>query len=44
VFESVKGSIQVNLPATAEIELAWRGYMVSHVIDADKFVALVDAP
>lgn len=44
VFESIKGSIQVNLPATAEIELAWRGYMVSHVIDADKFVALVDAP
>jgi len=26
------------------VEIAWRGYMVSHVIDADKFVALVDAP
>lgn len=44
VFEQVKGAISVNLPATAEIEIAWRSYMVSHVIDADKFVALVDAP
>jgi HK97 family phage prohead protease len=44
VFEQVKGAISVNLPATAEVEIAWRGYMVSHVIDADKFVALVDAP
>jgi len=42
VFEQVKGAISVNLPATAEIEIAWRGYMVSHVIDADKFVALVN--
>lgn len=43
VFEQQKGAISVNLPATAEVEIAWRGYMVSHVIDADKFVALVDA-
>lgn len=44
VFERTKGAISVNLPSTAEVELAWRGYMVSHVVDADKFVALVDAP
>lgn len=43
VFEQVKGAISVNLPATAEIEIAWRAYLVSHVIDADRFVALVDA-
>lgn len=42
VFEQIKGSISVNLPATAEVEISWRGYMVSHVIDADKFVALVN--
>jgi HK97 family phage major capsid protein len=42
VFEQQKGAISVNLPATAEVEIAWRGYMVSHVIDANKFVALID--
>lgn len=42
VFEQTKGAISVNLPATAEVEIAWRGYMVSHVIDANKFVALVN--
>lgn len=40
VFEQTKGSIAVNRPATAEIELAWRGYMVSHVIDGNKLVAI----
>lgn len=42
VFEQTKGSIAVNRPSTAEIELAWRGYMVSHVIDGDKLVAITD--
>ena len=42
VFEQTKGSIAVNKPSTAEIELAWRGYMVSHVIDEDKLVAITD--
>ena len=42
VFEQTKGSIAVNRPSTAEIELAWRGYMVSHVIDENKLVAIVN--
>lgn len=42
VFEQTKGSIAVNKPSTAEIELAWRGYMVSHVIDENKLVAIVN--
>lgn len=42
VFEQTKGAISVNLPSTAEVQIAWRGYMVSHVIDGNKFVGLVD--
>ena len=42
VFEQTKGSIAVNKPSTAEIELAWRGYMTSHVIDENKLVAIVN--
>jgi HK97 family phage prohead protease len=42
VFEQTKGSIAVNRPSTAEVELAWRGYMVSHVIDDNKLVAVAD--
>lgn len=43
VFEQAKGAVSVNLPSTGEIELAWRGYMVSHVIDADALVSIIDA-
>lgn len=42
VFEQIKGAVSVNLPSTAEVQIAWRGYMVSHVIDGNKFVGLVD--
>jgi HK97 family phage major capsid protein len=44
VFEQTKGSISVAKPSTAQVEIAWRGYMVSHVIDSNKLVAITDAP
>lgn len=42
VFEQTKGSIAVNKPSTAEVELAWRGYMTSHVIDSNKLVEIIN--
>lgn len=44
LFENQKGAIRVDLPGTLTTRVAWRGYFGTAFLDANSYVALVDAP
>jgi len=44
LFEQQKGAVRVEQPSTLSVQLAWRGYFASTVLDSAMFVGLVDAP
>lgn len=43
LYESAKGSIRVDQPATLSTRLAFRGYFAGVVLDASAFVKFIDA-
>lgn len=44
LYENQKGAIRVDQPSTLSVQVAWRGYFASTVLDGNMFVGLIDTP